>query len=72
MKFCLVGKNDELLFVETNFCLAIPNKKEKYFNVIYYDEKLERRNFKAKRLTSSDFCLTDEFFLEECKNENTI
>ena len=65
MKFCLIGKEDELLFIETNFCLAIPNKKEKYFKVIYRDEKITTQVFEAKKIYCDEFLLADKIFLED-------
>lgn len=62
MKFCLVGIEDEILFIETNFCFAIPNKKEKCFEVFYHDEKLDRQNFKAKRIESKEFLVAKSLF----------
>jgi hypothetical protein len=65
MKFCLLGRNDQLLFIETNFCFAIPDKKEKYFNVIYHDEQLVSKNFEAKKIYCDEFFLSDKLFLED-------
>jgi hypothetical protein len=63
MKFCLVGKDDELLFIETNFLFAIPDKEEKYFEVCYIDEKLEKQKFIAKKIESSEFMIAEMLFL---------
>lgn len=65
MKFCLIGKDDELLFIETNSCHAIPNKKEKYYKVIYRDEKLTRQEFEAKKIYCDEFLLADKLFWED-------
>lgn len=67
MKFCLIGKDDELLFIETNFCFAIPDKKEKYFKVFYHDEKLTRQDFEAKQIYCNEFSLANKLFLEDNK-----
>lgn len=65
MKFCLLGKDDDLLFIETDFCLAIPHKKEKYFNVIYKDKEHITQNFKAKKINCNEFLLADQLFFED-------
>lgn len=64
MKFCLVGKDDNVLFVDSSFCRVEPKKKQKTFNVYFIDFENKFRCFEAAKIHCSDFEFTNDLFLE--------
>lgn len=61
MKFCLVGKDDNILFIESSFCRVEPKKKQNIFNVYFIDFENKFRCFEAVKI----HCLDAEKLLLE-------
>lgn len=65
MKFCLVGKDDTVLFVDSSFVRVEAKKKQKTFNVYFIDFENKFRCFEATKIYCSDFMFANELFLED-------
>lgn len=64
MKFCLVGKDDTVLFIDSLFCRIESNKKQKTFTVYFTDFENKFRCFEAVKIQCKDFLFANELFLE--------